>query len=416
MKKLALLNSFALVYLSAFFVGIPYSAKAAPVATVITNAFDCPPLDLGPIIGQNGEVIGDNFVYCIPLNLHGSDDPTVRSVLYPAFIKVNNVVLSPTSFKKTSNNTYLFKSASFNLQTNASNLDLSPKDFFLGLNDCFLNYQEPKISSMDSAGNFQVSFNNYSFKIVDSNCQQGTLQANLWINIDQIANFYLPLNTLPHSKLMITPLSGFAIANKACTNLSEVKLDSSGKQYICAKISGKLLWTAVPGAPLPQASPKPSNLDLSGQACSTAGQIKSTTSGNFVCALKGKVKTWISISGTKATPKATATTVPSSAPKQSQADSLVVQGCASFPAAIVALGRQKGPGPELMNAQNAAYFIQQAAALDSKYQTLKTAQNVIIQYAQATNWTGKGYLGDINTVRFAIDTFNSACGSNIHLP
>ena len=108
----------------------------------------------------------------------------------------------------------------------------------------------------------------------------------------------------------------------------------------------------------------------------------------------------------------------SPAPKISRADLAAQAGCSTFPDAIVqfekAVGQQYGPA--LIAVQKAAANIQLAKSLDGKYAPLDNAQYIIIQYAQAVGWSGRGYFGDANTVRTAIATFNATCGSSIYIP
>jgi len=161
-----------------------------------------------------------------------------------------------------------------------------------------------------------------------------------------------------------------------------------------------------------------SQTSIAGQTCSTPGQTKSIGKVKFACLIVGKKYQWTSLNGPSSTevgkstvpsPKATVST--------SEADKLVAAGCKAFPNAIIRLQNSSGStyNSALIAAQEAAISIPLAARLDGKYGTLSNAQFIIIQYAQAVGWGGKGYLGDINTVRTALANFNSSCGSSLKL-
>ena len=106
-----------------------------------------------------------------------------------------------------------------------------------------------------------------------------------------------------------------------------------------------------------------------------------------------------------------------SAPTTSKADQIALVGCKTFPNAIVRLQNASGSSynSALIAAQDASFNLVQAAGMDSKYQVLSNAQRIIIQYAQSVGWGGKGFSGDINTVRTALATFNSGCKANLSL-
>ena len=101
----------------------------------------------------------------------------------------------------------------------------------------------------------------------------------------------------------------------------------------------------------------------------------------------------------------------------SEADKFANQGCSSLPSAIINYGNSSGGSfnSARMRLQEASFGIVQAAALDKKYQSLSTAQRIIIQYVQAVGWDGQGFFGDTNTVRMSLDTFNSYCGTSLSL-
>ena len=99
------------------------------------------------------------------------------------------------------------------------------------------------------------------------------------------------------------------------------------------------------------------------------------------------------------------------------ADKYASTGCKTFPSAIVRLQNASGAGygQALIAAQEASFNMSWAGRLDSKYQVLSNAQFIIVQYAQAVGWGGRGYSGDVNVVRTALATFNSGCNSNLSL-
>jgi len=110
---------------------------------------------------------------------------------------------------------------------------------------------------------------------------------------------------------------------------------------------------------------------------------------------------------------------PTASPKAttSEADRNAKIGCSSFPAAIVRLQNASGStyNKAVVSAQEASFYIIDAALLDFKYEGLRNAQKIIAQYVQDVGWGGKGYVGDINTVRTALATFNMACNSNLKI-
>lgn len=124
--------------------------------------------------------------------------------------------------------------------------------------------------------------------------------------------------------------------------------------------------------------------------------------------VSGKLK-WQKFSTAPATP--TKSAVPS------EADKLVKKGCSELPSAIQNYSRSSGStfNAARMRLDLATDSIWDAGMLDSKYAQLKTAQKIITDYVQAVGWDGQGYFGDPNTVRMAIATFNSFCGSKLNL-
>jgi hypothetical protein len=109
---------------------------------------------------------------------------------------------------------------------------------------------------------------------------------------------------------------------------------------------------------------------------------------------------------------------PVKSPQLSEADKLAKQGCALMPSAIQNYSQARyaaSTGDALLNLDAAMDGIWAAASRDAKYAQLKTAQKIIVEYVQATHWTGSGYFGDKNTVLISIATFNSYCGTNLSL-
>jgi cell division septation protein DedD len=147
-----------------------------------------------------------------------------------------------------------------------------------------------------------------------------------------------------------------------------------------------------------------------GTVCSKPGATKNVKGKQYACILKGKKLEWILISGGS-------TSQDNANPIVSEADKLKNQGCRSFPPAIVQLQNASGStyNKAFVSAQEATFYINDAARLESKYQGLDNAQRIIAQYVQDVGWLGKGYVGDINTVRTALATFNMACNSNLKI-
>jgi hypothetical protein len=156
-------------------------------------------------------------------------------------------------------------------------------------------------------------------------------------------------------------------------------------------------------------SPSPtSQTKVEGTSCSKPGQTKTINGTTYACLITGKSSKWLFL-GQPTTKQA-----PSS---KSEADKLVASGCRAFPSAIVRLQNASGStyNSALIAAQEAAISIAQASRLEGKYGVLNNAQYIIVQYAQAVGWGGRGYSGDINTVRTALATFNASCNSNLTL-
>jgi hypothetical protein len=147
-----------------------------------------------------------------------------------------------------------------------------------------------------------------------------------------------------------------------------------------------------------------------GTVCSKPGATKTVKGKQYACILKGKKLEWIFVSGGS-------NSQGDANPTVSDADKLKSQGCRAFPPAIVQLQNASGStyNKAFVSAQEATFYINDAARLESKYQGLDNAQRIIVQYVQDVGWLGKGYFGDINTVRTALATFNMACNSNLRI-
>lgn len=173
----------------------------------------------------------------------------------------------------------------------------------------------------------------------------------------------------------------------------------------------------VQKTPTPTASvstvTKKSQSSIVGQTCSQPGQTKTVGNIKFACLVSGKKYQWTAING----PTKNTSPSPNATKSISEADKLVATGCKAFPNAIIRLQNSSGStyNSALIAAQEAASNINQASRLDGKYGILNNAQFIIIQYAQAVGWGGRGYTGDINTVRTALANFNSSCGSSLKL-
>ena len=157
------------------------------------------------------------------------------------------------------------------------------------------------------------------------------------------------------------------------------------------------------------------------KATPTPTSKKTTAEKTITCQINGKPYKIIGIDpkcppsgttskGSTPTPKPSASTI-------SEADKFMKQGCSSFPSAIVRLQNASGStyNKAVVSAQEASFYIIDAAQLDSKYEGLRNAQRIIAQYVQDVGWGGRGYFGDINTVRTALATFNMACNSNLRI-
>ena len=108
---------------------------------------------------------------------------------------------------------------------------------------------------------------------------------------------------------------------------------------------------------------------------------------------------------------------PVKSPQLSEADKLAKQGCALMPSAIRNYYQARGAlaSDALLNLDIAMDGIWEAGRRDTKYAQLKTAQKIIVEYVQATHWTGNGYFGDKNVVLIALTTFNGYCGTDLRL-
>jgi len=256
---------------------------------------------------------------------------------------------------------------------------------------------------------------------IPANCSSGVYHLSMFWNSAAYGDM-VTLDGIPGNSLTILQKLNRPITGASCTNLGTFGTSAKGDSEVCAKINGKLIWAVISSthSPTPVASKASvAKSPTAGGVCSTPGKTQIVNSKKLACIQTGKHLTWVQISGSKPS-SSPSTSTHSSGSNQSptQADSLKAQGCRAFPGAIVSLQQASGAvsNDAFSNAQEASFPIIQAAALDSKYSSLKTAQYIIIQYVQATNWTGSGFTGDINTVRTALDTFNLACGSSLQIP
>jgi hypothetical protein len=167
--------------------------------------------------------------------------------------------------------------------------------------------------------------------------------------------------------------------------------------------------TTKPTTPKPTPEVTSQNVVV-GTVCTKAGITKTVKGKQYACILKGKKLEWILVSGGSNSQGDANQTL-------SDADKLKNQGCSSFPPAIVQLqnARSSTYNKAFLSAQEASFYIDDAARFDSKYQVLENAQRIIFQYVQDVGWGGKGYVGDINIVRTALATFNSTCNSNLRI-
>ena len=163
-------------------------------------------------------------------------------------------------------------------------------------------------------------------------------------------------------------------------------------------------------------TPTKSAGSIQGTICNQPGLTKTSNKVKYACLLTNRKYVWVSLdNSTPASSNSSAK--PSPSKTISQADTLASAGCKAFPSAIVRLQNASGSNfnSAFVSAQEASFNISQAARLDGRYGILSNAQFIIIQYAQAVGWGGRGYTGDINTVRTAVATFNSGCNSNLVL-
>ena len=173
----------------------------------------------------------------------------------------------------------------------------------------------------------------------------------------------------------------------------------------------------TPNAIIPTPSKK-SQASIAGQTCAKPGQTRTIDKARFACLIVGKKYQWTALNPESSTKSAEPSAPSSSTSSNSTAaDRLVLAGCKAFPSAIIRFQNSSGStyNSALKAAQEASISITQAARLDGRYGVLSNAQFIIVQYAQAVGWGGRGYPGDINTVRTAVATFNSSCGSNLKL-
>lgn len=195
---------------------------------------------------------------------------------------------------------------------------------------------------------------------------------------------------------------------------AQIEIDAATATWLAQKKA-----TPTP-SPIPSSktssSSTQSKSSIEGKTCTQPGITKTSNNVKYACLKTNKKFVWVSLNQSSPT-NSSASSKPSPAKTTSQADSFASAGCKTFPAAIVRLQNSSGSAynSAFVSAQEAAFNIIQAAKLDSKYGILSNAQYIIIQYAQAVGWGGRGYTGDINTVRTAVATLNSECNSNLVL-
>ena len=197
-----------------------------------------------------------------------------------------------------------------------------------------------------------------------------------------------------------TPVSAEEIVTLRDIDLSAYKIidnpvcgpmrtwNNGGWLFVCDLKSGKMILKKKPSK-LP--AKKPETYFHRGNLVSNGTSVPNTSSSQ---------------SGSKQTTSS-----------QSEAEKLKNRGCSAFPSAIIRLQNTTGStyNKAVVSAQEASFHIIDAAQLDKKYDGLRNAQRIIAQYVQDVGWGGKGYFGDINTVRTAIATFNMACNSNLSI-
>lgn len=161
----------------------------------------------------------------------------------------------------------------------------------------------------------------------------------------------------------------------------------------------------------PQVKPSPSK--------NSTASVKKTTpkESTVLCTINGlKVK----VTGIKPScPKKSSAIPPATEPQAvSEADKYAQIGCGVFPSAVLRLqnASPRNYGDALVALQEADFNFVLAAGKDKKYLSLNNAARIIIQYAQSQGFGGKGYIGDINTVRTALATLNTSCNSDLSIP
>ena len=236
---------------------------------------------------------------------------------------------------------------------------------------------------------------------------------------------------LSSNRLTISKGSNLPTLNSACKNLSQVVLSADGVQMICAKISGHLTWSSIPGAltstPQSSATKAPNVKNVVGKSCAKPGQVQASATGQVICAIKGRTDVWLALPSPKTSPSLgnssiAATSKPSSnAETNPSGDTLVQDACSTFPQAVLAIGKHDQPGdPEefasVSRAQEALMKFMLAKSQNSKYASLYTAANLLFRDAQAGTFGGSGTIDATGTdLQMAIDTVNLACNSDLSI-
>lgn len=282
----------------------------------------------------------------------------------------------------------------------------------------------------------------YTFElqgVVYHSCAPGEIYIGVRPTTDQSSGFLLRGKTLSGNKLNVKSATrNEGVLCESSDQSTQVK-NSDGSIWICARgsFTSFFKWKLVSGSkpvsvvnclmacstvivtpsqglnsktPPPTLTKEPVSKSSTLSNCSKAGQLKKNGKDTYACVLDGKKLKWVPLAGgssNKSSPK----------PILSEADQYASTGCKTFPSAIVLFQNASGASynKAFMAAQEAGFNLSQAGRLDSKYQVLSNAQFIIIQYVQAVGFGGRGYSGDVNTVRTALATFNSLCNSNLSI-
>ena len=363
---------------------------------------------------------------------------------FNANFKYESIQLNVSEIKKTGN---LDSSNSFNLKIVISvnepqkidSLIIAPFHYddevnvFRGEDACIGTSGMKQNSGTDMYNNFisDGQRKSYTFDLVGKiglACGVGDIYFAVIPSFGNVTGPTLRGKTLPGNRLTIKPAD--RIVGERCEQNEQGRMfdNPDGSIWFCVSESlgtGDFRWKLITGSTPTQVLncmmtcskvtvlPKQvtnsvsasqfSSKSPSKALCPKVGKLMTVGSDKFKCVLNGKKLEWVNISKPAKT--------------KSEASRMVATGCKSFPSAIVRLQNASGSSynPAFIAAQEAAFDISQAGRLDSKFQILSNSQRIIIEYAQAVGWGGKGYFGDINVVKTALATFNSNCNSNLSL-